>query len=229
MLITVSPEHRLARRTEVRLTELSEEVFVDFSPRWGHAPTRRPDLRAGEVARHTEFELENVELLLQFVARGFGIAAVPQSMVEGRRLSHLAIVPKRKSHVLPHWEIGMFRAKTQSRLSPNPPGGNLSDNDLRSVWGEREAALSDRVGRNEAQKTSAGDTKAWLARRGQQSCHGRRRELRLPHHQRHVVLALGDLQQTCRRSDPSLLRYRAVAWGADYCERIYSAGSRGAV
>jgi DNA-binding transcriptional LysR family regulator len=100
---------------------LSEEVFVDFSPRWGTRQLVDQIFALEHVARHTEFELENVELLLQFVARGFGIAAVPQSMVEGRRLSHLAIVPKRKSHVLPHWEIGMFRAKTQSQLSPNPP------------------------------------------------------------------------------------------------------------
>ena len=74
-----------------------------------------------DVARHTEFEVENYELLFQFVTRGFGIAAVPRAMIEGRRLSHLDIVPRRKGLVLPEWQIGLFRAKTQSQLSPNPP------------------------------------------------------------------------------------------------------------
>ena len=37
------------------------------------------------------------------------------------------------------------------------------------------------------------------------------REGSLPHHQWQVVLALGDLQQTSRRSDPSLSCYRAMA------------------
>ena len=74
-----------------------------------------------DVARHTEFEVENYELLFQFVTRGFGIAAVPRAMIEGHRLSHLDIVPRRKGLVLPEWQIGLFRAKTQSQLSPNPP------------------------------------------------------------------------------------------------------------
>lgn len=122
VVITVSREHRLARRTAVGLAELSEEVFVDFSARWGTRQLVDQIFAQEDVARHTEFELENFELLFQFVARGFGIAAVPQAMVEGRRLlPHLAIAPKRKGHTLPEWEIGLFRAKTQNQLSPNPP------------------------------------------------------------------------------------------------------------
>lgn len=67
------------------------------------------------------FGLENFELLFQFVARGFGIAAVPQAMVEKRKLPHLRIVPNRKEHALPQWQVGLFRPKTHSQLSPNPP------------------------------------------------------------------------------------------------------------
>jgi DNA-binding transcriptional LysR family regulator len=155
MVITVSPEHRLARRAEVRLTELSEEVFVDFSPRWGTRQLVDQIFALERVARHTEFELENVELLLQFVARGFGIAAVPQSMVEGRRLSHLAIVPKRKSNVLPHWEIGMFRAKTQSQLSPNPPAETFRTMIFEAFGGKRGGLRYRSCRRNEAQRRVA--------------------------------------------------------------------------
>jgi DNA-binding transcriptional LysR family regulator len=121
MVIAVSPEHRAARRTTITLNELSEDVFVDFSPRWGTRQLVDHMFALEDVARHTEFEVENYELLFQFVTRGFGIAAVPRAMIEGRRLSHLDIVPRRKGLVLPEWQIGLFRAKTQSQLSPNPP------------------------------------------------------------------------------------------------------------
>ena len=121
MVIAVSPEHRAARRTTIALNELSEDVFVDFSPRWGTRQLVDHMFALEDVARHTEFEVENYELLFQFVTRGFGIAAVPRAMIEGRRLSHLDIVPRRKGLVLPEWQIGLFRAKTQSPLSPNPP------------------------------------------------------------------------------------------------------------
>lgn len=136
VVIAVSPEHRLARRTAIRLTELSEEVFVDFSPHWGTRQLVDQIFALENVARHTEFELENFELLLQFVACGLGIAAVPKSMVEHSGLPHLAIEPKRKSHILPEWEVGLCRAKTQSQLSPNPPAESFRAMIMGSIVGK---------------------------------------------------------------------------------------------
>ena len=120
LVAALPPAHRLARRKTITLAELGEDALVGFSQRW---PTRLfvDQIFAMDGAvRQPDFEVENFELLVQFVQRGFGIAIVPQAMVEKRGLPCVAIMLNDKSRDLPIWEIGLFRALTRSELSPNP-------------------------------------------------------------------------------------------------------------
>jgi DNA-binding transcriptional LysR family regulator len=121
MVLATAPTHRLAKRRTVRLGELGEDTFVDFSPRWGTRLLVDRIFASEGVARQTGFEVENFNLLFQFVERGFGLAVVPRSSVEGRRLRAIEIAPARPGSVLPLWELGLFRAELGRDLSPNPP------------------------------------------------------------------------------------------------------------
>jgi DNA-binding transcriptional LysR family regulator len=119
--IVVPPGHKLASQRTVTLPAIAEEAFVDFSPRWGTRVLVDQIFAIEGVLRSTAFELENFELLYQFVARGFGLAAVPAATLAGRNLPHLEIVPTRSAHKLPEWELGMFEAKAAGDLPSNPP------------------------------------------------------------------------------------------------------------
>jgi DNA-binding transcriptional LysR family regulator len=121
MVVAVSPDHPIADRAAITLSELEQETFVDFSPRWGTRHLVDQIFHIEGAARRTGFEVENFELLLQFVSRGFGLAVVPQAMVERRQLRSLKIVSARAGRSFPKWELGLFRAETDGQLSPNPP------------------------------------------------------------------------------------------------------------
>src|SRR4029077_8434795 len=72
------------------------------------------------ATRRIGFEVENFELLFQFVRHGFGLAVVPRATATRRRLTSAQVVPTRVRAALPQWELGLFRAKQDSRLSSNP-------------------------------------------------------------------------------------------------------------
>jgi DNA-binding transcriptional LysR family regulator len=76
MVLAVSPQHPLAGRVTVALSELEQEAFIDFSPRWGTRHLVDQIFNLEGTVRRTGFEVENFDLLLQFVTRGFGVAVV---------------------------------------------------------------------------------------------------------------------------------------------------------
>ncbi|MDB5563247.1 MAG: Transcriptional regulator, LysR family [Hyphomicrobiales bacterium] len=121
LAVAVPPDHRLAGERTVSLEAIAHEAFVDFSPRWGTRALVDQVFAIEGVHRSTAFELENFELLYQFVARGFGVAVVPAATLAGRNLPHLQILPARTAHPLPEWELGMFEAKAAGDLPSNPP------------------------------------------------------------------------------------------------------------
>jgi DNA-binding transcriptional LysR family regulator len=121
MVLATSQNHRLAGRDAIRLSEVADEVFIDFSPRWSTRNVVDQIFLLEGVGRHTGIELENFDLLYEFVARGFGLAVVPQATIEGRSLHVAEIIPTRSEESLPLWEMGMFRAKSGASLSANPP------------------------------------------------------------------------------------------------------------
>ena len=98
MVIACPPAHPLAGRKDVLLSELEHEPFVDFQADWG---TRRLIDRAfaeARVTRQTEFEVGDLQVLLDLVAGGLGVALVPEPIALARaansngtaiRLAHL--------------------------------------------------------------------------------------------------------------------------------------------
>jgi DNA-binding transcriptional LysR family regulator len=120
MVVAVSPDHPIADRATIKLANLKQEAFVDFSPRWGTRHLVDQIFHLEGIARRTAFEVENFELLFQFVSRGFGLAVVPEAMVEGHKLRSVKIVSPRSGLTHPKWEIGLFSAERNGELSPNP-------------------------------------------------------------------------------------------------------------
>lgn len=79
LVIALPGGHPLAGRANVALESLAEETFVDFQPEKG---TRRIVDRAfanANVVRQTVLEVGDVQVLLDLVAQGFGIALVPKT------------------------------------------------------------------------------------------------------------------------------------------------------
>jgi DNA-binding transcriptional LysR family regulator len=120
LVLVVSPGHALAGRASVALSDLSGEVFIDFSPRWATRHLIDQIFAREDVVRRTEFEVENFDLLFQFVARDLAVAVVPEAMVAGRRLHHLRIASRLAGDAVPAWEIGLLRQRMSSELSSNP-------------------------------------------------------------------------------------------------------------
>jgi DNA-binding transcriptional LysR family regulator len=94
LMVACAPDHPLAGQMDVNLAALRGQPFVDFEPDWG---TRRLIDRAflgAGVERQIAFEVSDLDTLLELVARGLGIALVPEAIAEARRpsigVAHLA-------------------------------------------------------------------------------------------------------------------------------------------
>lgn len=120
MVVVASRGHPIGRRREITLAEVAGQEFVDFSPRMGTRHLVDQMFLLERVTRRIGFEVENFELLFQFVRHGFGLAVVPRATATRRRLTSAQIVPTRVRAALPQWELGLFRAKQDSRLPSNP-------------------------------------------------------------------------------------------------------------
>lgn len=93
MLVVVYPAgHPLEGRQGVSLESLAKETFVDFQP--DNATRRIVDraFAAANISRRTALEVGEVQVLLDLVARGFGIALVPHAFARAR--AALADAPK---------------------------------------------------------------------------------------------------------------------------------------
>jgi DNA-binding transcriptional LysR family regulator len=79
LVLIVPPDHRLASRTAVKLTDLRDETFLSFKP--GHAVRDFTDdlCRRVGFTPHIAFEADESNSIRGFVNAGFGIALVPQT------------------------------------------------------------------------------------------------------------------------------------------------------
>lgn len=107
-LVVVHPAgHRLTGRENVSLESLADETFVDFQPDKG---TRRIVDRAFQsvnVSRHTVLEVGDIQVLLDLVAYGFGIALVPKTFactrIAAAKLPKLGIATLKKPAIA--WDL----------------------------------------------------------------------------------------------------------------------------
>ena len=72
-------DHPLADRDEVKLQDLSQERFVDFTRDWGTRDLADEVLAEAGVERRVALEASDVHSLLDLVSFGLGVALVPQS------------------------------------------------------------------------------------------------------------------------------------------------------
>lgn len=122
MVAIHAKDHPFAGRASVKLSELSNDLFIDFSPRWGTRQLVDQMLESQGIERTTMCEVESYDLVSQFVLRGFGVAVIPEAMAQYRKLPYLTIEPeKRKASSFPRWEVGLVRVKAKGGLSSNPP------------------------------------------------------------------------------------------------------------
>lgn len=93
LVLIAPPDHTLARRKKVRITDLRGEDFVLFER---DVPTRKAMdkiFKANEVEVKKVAEFDNIETIKRAVEVGFGLAIVPDSaVVESRKAGTLAVV-----------------------------------------------------------------------------------------------------------------------------------------
>ena len=85
LVVVCAPSHPLAGRRDVPLSALGNDTFVDFEPSWGTRQLVDRGFAEAGVERRTAFEVSDLDTLLDLVARGLGIALVPETIAEARR------------------------------------------------------------------------------------------------------------------------------------------------
>ena len=78
MVVACPPDHRLAAESEVHLTDLDGESFIDFTSHWGSREHADRMLAEAGVHREVALQVNDVFLLLDLVERGLGVAVVPK-------------------------------------------------------------------------------------------------------------------------------------------------------
>jgi LysR family transcriptional activator of glutamate synthase operon len=83
LLLVAPPEHRLSRRGEAPLTELSGEPFIGYRRGSALRDTVDDALRAAGAAPEVVFESDELVSVRELVARSLGVSIVPRSTVDG--------------------------------------------------------------------------------------------------------------------------------------------------
>jgi DNA-binding transcriptional LysR family regulator len=123
LVVACPHDHPLAGRSNIALHSLAAEDFVDFQLEQG---TRRIVDRAFaglNVARKTVLEVGDVQVLLDLVARGFGIALVPHTFARTRATAgtspKIGIATLKRPGL--RWElVAAFHGRSGAAQSHNP-------------------------------------------------------------------------------------------------------------
>jgi DNA-binding transcriptional LysR family regulator len=85
LVLICAPGHPLAGRTNVPLAAVAKEPFVDFERAWGTRQLVDRGFAETGLQRHIAFEVSDLDTLIGLVARGLGVALVPEAVAEARR------------------------------------------------------------------------------------------------------------------------------------------------
>ncbi len=128
LVLACAPNHPLAGSTDVSLSRLANEPFVDFLLDWG---TRRIVDRAfaqAGIERRTMFEVSDLQTAFDLVARGLGVALLPEALVAARATSSTPDVAI--AHVQEEicWELVIaYREREPAESAKNPAAGAFLD------------------------------------------------------------------------------------------------------
>jgi DNA-binding transcriptional LysR family regulator len=115
-LVLLAPAgHPLAERPPVRWKDLRDADFVDFRPAWALRTINDDAFARHGILRRVRCSVDDVHTLLDLVARGLGVAIVPQ---------HVALKPQARGLVMlpvppgsPEWIVSTLVSPTAS-LAP---------------------------------------------------------------------------------------------------------------
>ena len=82
--VITPPNHPLAGRVDLALSDLADFPFVDFEIGWGTRPLVDRSFAVANIQRRTIFDLTDLETVVDLVARGLGIALMPETIAEAR-------------------------------------------------------------------------------------------------------------------------------------------------
>lgn len=77
--LAVAPGHRLAGRSQVALSALRDEPFVELPPGWGTRMAVDRAFAAAGIERTIAYEVNDTAAVLDFVAHGLAITLMPRS------------------------------------------------------------------------------------------------------------------------------------------------------
>jgi DNA-binding transcriptional LysR family regulator len=82
LVLVAAPGHPLAGQRSVRLSQLTDEDFVDFPPGWGNRTVVDRAFAAAGLDRRVPFEVTEFPSAAGLVRHGLGIAFIPQSAAD---------------------------------------------------------------------------------------------------------------------------------------------------
>lgn len=93
VLLGCPPDHPLARRPVVTVSELAGQPFVDFAPGWGARVIADQMFARAGVERSIGIEVPDSSVQLSLVRAGLGLAILPRSMIEDAGLAGVPLRP----------------------------------------------------------------------------------------------------------------------------------------
>lgn len=122
MVVVTAPRHRLAGRAGIGLADLAGETFVDLKADWGMRQLVDRACAVAGLRRHSGFEVNDLETLIDLVAGGLGVALVPESVALARRADPRAApvaVAELREDQEPCWELAVaFQGRPDAPESP---------------------------------------------------------------------------------------------------------------
>jgi DNA-binding transcriptional LysR family regulator len=93
VLLGCPPDHPLARRAVVSVSELAGEPFVDFAPGWGTRTLADQLFASAGVERPIGIEVPDASVHASLVRAGLGLAILPETMIADAGLAGVPLRP----------------------------------------------------------------------------------------------------------------------------------------
>ncbi|MET0454556.1 MAG: LysR family transcriptional regulator [Mycobacterium sp.] len=119
MLFVSSPEHPLADRQRVRLTDLVGEQLIQFAPGWGVRRLLEQALASAGLVTTTAYEVADYATAAGLARHGLGVTVMPAT--EARRFTDLRHIPLTPAVV---WTLYLAAAPVRHR---SPAAATLAD------------------------------------------------------------------------------------------------------
>jgi DNA-binding transcriptional LysR family regulator len=90
--LAVPPNHALAHRKNIHLSEVAEEPFISVTSDYAFGEMTKLFCREAGFDPDVAFEIESFDFIIQLVHAGFGVTFVPQSWTENKHQKSLPLL-----------------------------------------------------------------------------------------------------------------------------------------